>query len=88
MNCGRPDGAAVFAFWTGTSRSRHPAGRTAVSRSTPSMLNPCCSSNGDHSPATPSIRSAKSAVTSLLSAIGSTSTSTDMVASTGSSSSS
>ncbi len=27
MNRGSPDGAAVFSFWTLTSRSRHPSGR-------------------------------------------------------------
>ena len=57
MYWGAPAGGAVFAFWTLTSRSRQRLGRTTVWRSTPSMLKPCCSSKGDHSPATPSIRS-------------------------------
>jgi hypothetical protein len=69
------------------NRSRQPCGRTAVSKSTPSMLKPCCSSNGDHSLATPSIRSASRVVSSPLLARGRISISTDMVASDGSSSS-
>src|SRR5262249_33677094 len=58
-------------------------GKDGGLQSTPSMLKPCCSSNGDHSPATPSIRSARRAVSSLLSASGRMSISTDMVASSG-----
>jgi hypothetical protein len=71
MYWGAPEGGAVFGFWTLTKRSCQPSGRTAVSRSTPSMLKPYCSSNGDHSPATPSMRSARAAVSSLWSASGS-----------------
>jgi hypothetical protein len=50
---GLPAGAAVLAFCTLTRRSRQPWGRTAVSRSTPSMLKPWSSSKGENSPATP-----------------------------------
>lgn len=45
---------------------------------------PWSSSNGENSPATPSMMSARRAVSSLSSAIGSTSTSSDIVASAGS----
>src|SRR5580692_9853504 len=57
---GSPSGAAVLAFWTLTSLLRQPAGRADVLRSTPPMLNPWSSSNGENSPATPSMRSGRS----------------------------
>lgn len=62
VKTGEPLGAAVLAFWTFTKRPRQPSGSTTVVRSTPSMLKPCCSSNGDHSPASPSMTSARRAV--------------------------
>jgi len=81
---GSPSGAAVLAFWTLTSRPRQPVGSADVLRSTPSMLNPWSSSNGENSPATPSMMSARRAVSELSSAMGSMSISPDMVASAGS----
>src|SRR5450631_3947894 len=87
LNTGSPEGAAVLAFCTLMSRSRQRSGSTEVSRSTPSMLKPWSASNGENSPATPSIRSARRAVSALSSAIGRMSTSTDIVASAGRSSS-
>ena len=49
MNCGCPAAAAVLAFCTFTNRSRHRSGSADVSRSTPSMLKPCSSSNVENS---------------------------------------
>jgi hypothetical protein len=74
----------VLAFRTRTSRLRQPTGRADVLRSTPSMLKPWSASNEESSPATPSMMSARRAVSSLLSAIGRMTISADMVASAGS----
>jgi hypothetical protein len=86
-----PAGETRLSCWRGRVRVLHPdktvapaSGRTAVSRSTPSMLKPWSSSNHENSPATPSMRSASRAVSSLLSAIVRMSTSMDMVAAAGS----
>jgi hypothetical protein len=73
----------TMAFWTLTSLPRQPVGRADMLRSTPSMLNPWSSSNGENSPATPSMRSARRFV-SELPAMGRMSISTDLVASAGS----
>ena len=89
-----PAGELRLSGWCGGVGVLHldepvaPAvGQRTCSRSTPSILKPWVCSKGENSPATPSMRSANRAVSSLLSAMGSTSISTDIVAACGSCSS-
>ena len=85
INRGSPVGPAVWAFCTFTSRSRHLSGSAEVCRSTPSMLKPCVCAKGESSPATPSISSARRAISPSVSVMGRMSISSDLVASRGSS---